>query len=889
MEQKQVTRRDFLKASAVTGVAAALVASGHGSLKKVSAAGARAAASEIKLVKTCCRACIHNCGVIAHVQDGRIIKLEGNPEYPMSQGALCSKGLAGLQALYNPMRNKYPLKRAGARGEGKWERISWDEAIDTIAKKLMETREKYGAECVFGSTGGGGNPQFRSIERFCNAFGTPNWIEPGCAQCYLPRTCLTSLMYGGSTTSIADSAALELYFSDDTPIKCLVMWGTVPAYDAPAGAGRCLAELRARGLRTVVIDPRLTPDAAKADIWLPIRPGTDVALMLAWIKYIIDQKLYDADFVMKWTNLPFLVNPKTKLFLREKDLKADGDANTFVVWDQKTNSAAAMTYPWDDKLDPALTGTYTVNGLACKTGFQLLKEQADPWTIEKASEICWLEPAKVREAVKMYASNTPSGLILGVATDQIVNASQAAQGSLVLDMILGNVEKPGALLQRFLGVAAGGSVSALRGLLPKEQLLKRLGLIEHKGLLSWQAGHIPTLLNAIQTGKPYKPRVWLERSGNKLAMLGNATSWYEAMKGLDFIVHMFMYPTSFSAMADILLPATEWLESDLPVTCLNKVFARQAVVHLWETMNETLYWAKLAKRCAELGHEGCQKAFDAKAVATGEVPYWNTYEDLLNTWASGLKMTWAELKDKQPYEFAPVNQYRRFYVYKQIDATTGKPAGFATASKKCEVYQERLLVLGRTGAPYTSFALDPSSVEYEPLPYYIEPAESPIGTPDLAAKYPLTLTSGRLPYYHHGTLRNIPWLRELYPVPLLSINPETASSLGIADGDWVWVESQRGKIRAQAYVTEGIHPKVVFMERFWYPELPEAAPSCYGFSVSGVNILTKGDPPYNPEFGTYTLRGFLVKVTKAAEGAPAGVWTKPEDFKPWLPVVVGGS
>jgi len=96
---------------------------------------------ETRLVKTACRACIANCGVIAHVRDGRVVKLEGNPEDPMSKGRLCAKGLAGIQALYNPNRIKYPMKRIGPRGSGQWERISWDEALDIIARKLMETRK----------------------------------------------------------------------------------------------------------------------------------------------------------------------------------------------------------------------------------------------------------------------------------------------------------------------------------------------------------------------------------------------------------------------------------------------------------------------------------------------------------------------------------------------------------------------------------------------------------------------------------------------------------------------------------------------------------------------------------------------------------------------------
>ena len=284
---------------------------------------------EEKIVKTACRACIANCGVLAHVKHGRVVKLEGNPQDPMSRGRMCAKGLSGIQALYNPNRHKYPLERVGERGSGKWRRITWDEALTKIGTHLMETKENYGAEAVFCSTGGGGNPEIWSIARFCNIFGTPNWFEPGCAQCYLPRVLGYTMMYGGVDPSIADSNALELYY--DTDIKCLVLWGTDPSYSCPSSGGRAVNELRSKGVKTIVVDPRFTPDAAKADIWLPIRPGSDVALELGWIRYILENELYDKEFVMRWTNLPYLVDAETKMTVRAKKSTNPDEPDTYMV------------------------------------------------------------------------------------------------------------------------------------------------------------------------------------------------------------------------------------------------------------------------------------------------------------------------------------------------------------------------------------------------------------------------------------------------------------------------------------------------------------------------------------------------------------------------------
>jgi anaerobic selenocysteine-containing dehydrogenase len=680
------------------------------------------------------------------------------------------------------------------------------------------------------------------------------------------------MMYGGTDPSIADSNALELYFPEDTPIKTLVLWGTAPSYSCSSSGGGAVVDLRAKGVKTVVIDPRFTPDAAKATVWLPIRPGTDVALMLTWIRYIIEHRLYDQEFVLKWTNLPFLVDTETKMLLR--------DGEDFVVWDTNTNSPKTMPYPWDDSLSPAMFGTFTIEGKVYKTGFQLLWERAEPFTLQKAAEICWLDEKKIEQAIRLFV-DTPSGLAIGVATDQTANSVQAAMAAATLDILMGNVERPGALLQRFRtsGVlkVPNYPVPVAEKMLPPEQLKKRLGGIEHKGLHIWYAGHPPSILDAILTGKPYQPRVWIDRSGNKLGVVAESQKWAKAIEKLDFIVHMHVCQTSFSAYADILLPAAEWLETDMIVETCNTLVARQAVVHLWETMDETLFWSKLAKRCAELGHEGCQKAFDPEFMGE-DLAYWDSMDEFFNHFTKEVGLTWEEFKAKAPFEYMSKDEWHSYYVYLEPDEN-GKPRGFNTPSKKLEVYLESMITLSRTGKPFSPIELPPASKDYEPLPYFIEPYESP--NSELAKEYPLVYTGGRVPFYHHSTGRNIPALREIYPVPELTIHTMDAEKYGISDGDWVWIESPRGKTRAKAKVTEGIMPGVVHMERFWTPETLNT--ETHGWKEMNVNVLTSVSAPYNDVVGTYTLRGFQVKVYKA-DGPPEGIWQKPEEFKRWLPL-----
>ena len=315
-----------------------------------------------------------------------------------------------------------------------------------------------------------------------------------------------------------------------------------------------MVDLRSKGVHTVVIDPRLTPDAAKADVWLPIRPGTDVALMLAWIRFIMEEKLYDEEFVMKWTNLPYLVDTETKMFWRDQVSEDPDIPDIFMVWDEKSNQPKPMEYPWNDELQPALLGTYTYEGKTYKTGFQLLWEQVEQYTLEYAGGICELEPERIEKAIRLYAQQTPSGIAIGVSTDQTPNSVQAAMSTATLDLLMGNVERPGALLQRFRtsGVfdMPNYPVPIAADKLPDEQLKKRLGGIEHKGLHIWYAGHITSIMDAVLTGKPYKPRVWIDRSGNKMAAVADSQKVKRVIDELDSGIFEYLLGELLTVMKD---------------------------------------------------------------------------------------------------------------------------------------------------------------------------------------------------------------------------------------------------------------------------------------------------------------------------------------------------
>ena len=725
------------------------------------------------------------------------------------------------------------------------------------------------------------------------------------------ETCIN----GTADTSLADGPVTEVYLPD-CQTKCYVMWGVGPSYHGTGSTGRAVTELRNNGMKTVVIDPRLTPDAARADVWLCIRPGTDVALMLAWMRYIIDNELWDHDFVREWTNLPFLVHEDTGLTYRASELGL-GDEDEYVVWDQNTNAAACMPYPFDSDLDPAMfageDNSFTLpNGETARTAFDHMWDCCKDYTLEKAAEICWLDADEIEEAINIYVDACPNaGISLGVATDQTRNSAQAAQGDAILDILMGAIRVPGSIVQaRPCFVEPCNYVVMPFGLhgehplqMPEEETNARLGYTEHKGLGHWLASHIPTILTAIETGEPYRPRIWIERSGNKLAMIGNATRFYDAMMTTDMNVHMYMHWTTTSVcLADYVLPTAEWLETAYAQDRLNTYAIRYPCTQLYETVDECMCWSWLAAALADRGHERAQMSFDSEICGSFYGTYWRTYDEYKDfvghfvgsNYYGTDDWDWDTFAAQAPSEYQTIEEYADKSYYSHLfddEDNPDLPAGFDTTSKRCEPYFDGNILLGLTGAVDGTGTMDaatdvyPASNNYNPLPYYLEPYESPLEDDSgYDENYPYVLTEGRIPFFHHGTLRNVPYTREMYPYPQTWINPETAREIGIEDGDWLWLESKRGRTQGRARVTKSVAPKVIYQERFWNPELLDSDDPNRAWQVMNINLLTQNDDecPYNDVYGTYTLRGICINVTKA-DGAPEGIWTEPEDFTPWLP------
>lgn len=948
MKDCKLTRRSLVKSAVAIGAAAAL---GGSAISRMLTDADKAWAdspTERTMVKSLCHGCIAACPCRVYLENGVVVKIEGDPDAPISKGSFCLKGLNQMHTVYSPRRILHPLKLVGGRGSNEWEQISWDDAIELAATKIKTSIDKYGPTSFFTAVGGGGSYSFMVSLSFSLYLGSPTAFEPGCAQCWLPRQAMSMYCYGMIALSMADGAVNEPWNFAAGNTKALVLWGAQPSVSQVSQSGRGMADLRAAGCKTVVVDPNFSPDAAKATVWLPVRPATDGALLLCWLRYIIDNELYDEHFAKYWTNYPFLINPETNLPWEAQEVWPDYVSATpentpvYVCLDKRTGTVQPLPFslPEDSPVDPELlVSDVEVNGLQSKTALQIYWEEAEQWTLEKTAETCWLLPERIEEAIRLYATGElpvrkqdPSwdvdpatwtcGIVNGVASDQMEIASQVPLGCLGLDMLMGFVNKPGAAITRTGAFSRGMSrpTMALNGTggngpmangigwvigqsetenrerfesFPDKRrqedyhqlLLNRLGCNEHKGLYNWSMVHIPTVLEAIKTGEPFRPRVWYDFSGNKLSALANATAWYEVFPQIDFIINQYPNLTSFQVEAcDLVLPMVEWLEfaeSNFMTAQINTSWMRADVIHLGETVENGVAPVRILKRIGEL-----QGGVEYPLLEDGA----ESHEAIHSGIAAAFNAeSWDDLVANQDSYVPLVTPPESYWIYNQHEwpVNDGLPQGFGTMSRKCEPYAQILVRMSRTGFPYLwPYETLPSEAEYSPICRHIEPAESPLeGHANYNPDYPLVLTSGRVYHYHHGTMRHSAFARELYPVPDVRINPQTADKYGLKHMDWVEITSRRSSTHGRVYVTKGVAPNVLWMERFWNPECFDETQKekTGGWRECNVNVLTKNSAPFNEVFGSYTNRGFCVQIKKSQK--PGNIWVEPQEFGPFLPTL----
>ncbi len=654
-------------------------------------------AQESSTVRGYCALCTAHCATIATVTDGKVVRLDADFDHP-NGGVLCIKGKAAPELVYHPDRLNYPLKRTRPKDDPDpgWQRVSWNEALDDIANRFMAIRASHGAQAVAlakGTTGGTSvSDSERWLARFLSTFGSPNWVST------------THVCNWHKDTGFSYTFGVDIPTPDVAHSNAFLLWGHNPSATSLILAHDIVAA-RKRGMKIVAVDPRRVGIAAQADLLLQVRPGTDGALALALIDVVIRQKLYDDEFVRRWTNAAFLLRSDTGAALTEADIAAHGSQERLVVWDERINKPAIYdpssgTFESDD-VRPALAGDREIAGsdghkLFCRPAFAALAELASRYRADASAAITSVPAEKVNAAAHLLAANRPLSMFMHNGVGQHTNATQTSRAIATLYALIGDIDRQGGNV-----VFPKAPVAAVNGkdLLPKEMAAQRIGR-ERKPLgPPAKPGNCAAydIFTAILEDRPYPVKALLNFGSNTVMSTGDSERAREAFRAVDFAVAAELFMTPTAALCDYVLPVTSFLEmanmaagfTHRPQGKLHLQYRPTVVAPLAERRSDTWIIFELAKRVGL-----------ADQFWNGDVEA--AYEHELEP--SGISL--SRLKAAPGgITVAGIPRYTKYAEVKD----NGQPRGFNTPDKKVEIYSHTFAAHG-----------------YSALPEYVEPLISPL-------------------------------------------------------------------------------------------------------------------------------------------------------------------
>ncbi|GAB1471669.1 molybdopterin-dependent oxidoreductase [Chloroflexota bacterium] len=496
-----ISRRDFMKLGLAGAGALAL-----GQMLPPKVAQAARAAGTINaegdgFVYSMCEMCVWRCGLIAKIKGGRVVKLDGNPEHPHSRGNLCPRGQSGLMNTYDPDRVLTPLIRVGKRGEGKFRQASWEEALDLVASKMTEIKNKYGAEAmVFSSTHNLSQVQF---ENLMYAFGSPNYGTQR-SLCFNAMIVAFSLTYG-----------IEEPSRNYDNVEYILMVGRNMMEAISTSETSELSHAIDRGAKLIYLDPRYTKTASKATEWIPIRPGTDSAFLLAMINVITQNKLADCEFMKKYV----------------------------VGCEDLPREMSRYTPAWAEQ----------ITGIPAATIERIAREYA---------------------AAKSNALAHP-----GWRTSNFINSFQTERAIATLNALSGNVLTPGGCLSAEVAAEGAGLGMPVQPPYPRVSVPRLDGVSWKYPLVPLKLGVFQELRDAIITGEPYQAHGWFISRQNPIQSLPDRNKTLEAFGKMDFIATVDIVMNDTAWFSDVILPEASYLERYDPLLPVgDKAFIRQPVI-----------------------------------------------------------------------------------------------------------------------------------------------------------------------------------------------------------------------------------------------------------------------------------------------------------------------
>lgn len=789
----------------------------------------------INEIKGYCSQCSCYCPTLSIVKGRRFVEVKADDKHPNSCG-VCPKGLAGPELVYSQQRLQYPIRRTTLKGDPDpgWKQITWDDALDIVATKLNEIKTTFGPEAVvFARSGPGGSPMSEIdpwVSRLAHAFGTPNTISTTHI-CQWHRDNCSAFTYGKPGTGGTQGRP------EYERAGCILIWGN-NTHTTRQSLLPLIEQGLERGAKLIVVDPRKTEIAAMADLWLRVCPGTDGALALSMINVLMEENLFDYDFVRSWTNAVLLVRSDTRSLLKANELMKGEDTLNYIMMDSV--SQTPMTYAPGTTLSakPVLDGVFNLTlasgkKVECKTVFMLLRELVSQYPLTKAEALTWVPAGKISEATRMFATLKPACWYSYNGIEQSTNASETNRAICILYALTGCYDMPGGnvLLPKIPVNPIDG-----REFLTPDVEQKRLGFKERPlgpaGIT--QSIQAYDVYKAILTGEPYPVKALIGFGGNIIMSNVPSTVTKEAISKLDFHVQSELFLSPTAELADIVLPAASFWES-WHVRANIESFGTRVRIQLREAVVPPQHesWPDM-KIIFELGKE----------LGLGD-KFWNgNIEAAFNYQFAPSNITVEQLRlNPSGISFDLPMEYQK---YRKKD-NAGKFFGFPTTSKRVEIYSQTFKDRG-----------------YNPLPDWKEPTFRQFAKTDIIKSYPLILIGAKVIEYCHSQHRAIPSLRKAVPYPFVEINPVKANELGIKDGEWVLLETPYGSITLQAKLTDVILYNVVCTQNGWWQGCHELNLPAYDpYSPEGANVnLLYGTDEIDPLSGSLPLKGYPCNVRK---------------------------
>ncbi|NVM34594.1 MAG: molybdopterin-dependent oxidoreductase [Candidatus Lokiarchaeota archaeon] len=493
---------------------------------------------DIQIIRTACPAhCgIDCCGILAHVKGDRVIKLEP-AEFPIpNDKRICLRGLSSLDITYHPERLKYPMKRVGERGEGKFERISWDKAFDIISEKFKNVSDNYGWKSIGWVLGGpgAGTTKFGAYLRLASLTQSTRVSAWGYGDAGIP--CGSRIIFGSQFPYIY---LFGTFWQRNWP-DLLIVWGSNPAETAPLQNMRKILDAKENGTQLVVIDPRFTVTASKADIYVGLKPGTDSALALGLMHVIFKKGLYNKDFIRNETNGALLVRIDNGKLLRGKEI-GQKKANAFIIWDE--NSGTPKVIRRSTLKTASIKGEYEVDGIKCKTALQMLMDLAMEYPPDKTAEITGVSAELIEKLGEKIGTSGTATFFTWMGFTRTYHGDISLRGMVSVAAITGHVSTS----------FSSGYIPAVLNWDPFLKAIPDKPSFHRMGILN--------LYNAVISGKPYPIKALWFAFINFLNQCVDCNKIIkELFPKLDFIVQTELFMTPTAKYADILLPVCSFLE-----------------------------------------------------------------------------------------------------------------------------------------------------------------------------------------------------------------------------------------------------------------------------------------------------------------------------------------